>query len=192
VLTIKWCSLLDDITFGPNGIPLNTSGQPIASGGNVARTEQYSYAWLLRRPKAGNKEAVDLTVVVYSQRVVSGIQTGNETAYAVQVNAAQPNLVTVQWNPAAGVLQPQIAEGGWILDISQGPGQGAGNTKPFMPGNAKFYRVVGIGDITSAGGINSMTLELAYAMPTNATAIVVMDRVVEVIECGDSWRSWSN
>jgi prepilin-type N-terminal cleavage/methylation domain-containing protein len=192
---LTYCTFLDELTFGSNGQPLNTSGGPLSPTTLAARSATVSYAWLLRRPMAGTKSICDLTVVIYSQRSLGtgALTGGQEIAYAIQVNGVQPNLITVLWNPAAGVLQPQIGEGGWILDITKGPKDAAGNQ---LPGNARFYRVVNIGDVRSvtvgATTFQAIDLELANSMPTSANTIAVVNNVVEVIECGDSWRSWNN
>jgi hypothetical protein len=197
--TLKWCSLLDDITFLPNG-------QPSTSGGSVERAGSYSWAWLLRRPRAGIKSVCELTVVVYEQRALSTtVKLGaKEQAYAVTVNATQPNVITLSWNPAAGQVQPQVREGGWILDATAGPPKPNPNPKLpplFTPGNAAFYRVVSVGDINVGATSSSIDVELAAPMrdlfspmqgPALNRTVVVMDGVAEVIDCGTGWRSWSN
>jgi prepilin-type N-terminal cleavage/methylation domain-containing protein len=190
VAMLSYCTLLDEITFGTNGQPVSIDGGPVTAGTFVDRGRTVSYAWLLRRPMAGAKTICDLTVVIYNKRPSTGAAAGQELAYTIQVNATQPNMVTVTWNPGAGIPQPQIIEGGWILDITPGPVDPT--TKLKSPGNAKFYRVVSMSDITVAGANQSMDLELANPMPATANTIAVMNGVVEVIECGDSWRSWNN
>src|SRR5262249_8785241 len=60
----RWCPLSDDITF-------NEDGTPSSSTGAVQRENRYTWAWLLRRPKANDATVVDVTVVVYSGRSVT-------------------------------------------------------------------------------------------------------------------------
>jgi hypothetical protein len=208
---LKTCTLLDDITFAPNGQPAG-----LGTTGFFTRTPSpaVSWAWMLRRPKTGVATVSDLTLVIYNQRAqnINGIQTGaRESLYTVIVNS--PTALDVVWSPAAGVPQPQIVDGGWILDVtSVSAVKGV-----YPPGNSKFYRVVSVGDITTGvtypgstvltGTYNKMPLELATpllstpqapfpisaaANPQVAMTIVIMDGVAEVIEVGDSWRSWSN
>jgi hypothetical protein len=197
---LKWCTLLDDVTF-------DTNGQPAINIGFVTRNPapSISYAWLLRRPKSGTPSVCDLTVVIYNQRSLGfgGIRTAaKEAVYNVTVNSPQQTVVSIQWQAGAGLPQPQITEGGWILDmtptaITQPPP----NPPLYAPGNARFYRVVSVGDIsqTVIKGVtyNLMDLELATPMPlpsnvSGLSTIAIMNDVVEVIELGDSWRSWNN
>jgi prepilin-type N-terminal cleavage/methylation domain-containing protein len=221
---LKWCTLQDDIAFGTNGQPVPlVPGNPNTFTRNPSPS--ISYAWLLRRPKQGVQTVVDMTVVVYNQRsfAFGAIATSaREAVYTVVLNV--PNIaaptpttsVTIIWQPSAGIPQPQIVDGGWVLDMTPNP---VANSNPptFLPGNAKFYRVVSVGDIVvgqtipglGAGLYNMMPLELASpvqftpappiqvpALPAAAQnqvmVFALLDGIVEVIEGGDSWRSWSN
>jgi hypothetical protein len=203
---LQWCTLLDDVTF-------DTNGQASTSLGFVTRNPapSISYAWLLRRPKNGIPTVCDLTVVVYNQRGLGfgGIRTSaKEAVFNATVNASgspTSTSVTVYWQPGAGVPQPQINEGGWILDMTPFPVQLQPPPSPpsyTAAANAKFYRVVSTGDIyqTVINGVtnNAMDIELATPMPVPASPlsayslIAVMNDVVDVMELGDSWRSWNN
>jgi hypothetical protein len=189
----KWCTLLDDISFASNGTPALDSGA-------VDRKPTYSWAYMMRRPKAGIRSAVDVTVVVYNQRSLNfAFRLGaKEQAYSCQVSATQPNLVTLTWG--AGQIMPQVQEGGWILDATPQVVVVGKNNK-YLPGNAAFYRVVSISDVTTVGVNQQVDIELAQPLrgwprpagqlPANPT-IVVLNGVAEVIESGDSWRPWSN
>src|SRR5439155_21048399 len=111
------CSLLDDITFA-------TTGQPSFAGGSVDRGGSYSWAWLLRRAKAGNKSVCSITVVVYVQRPLgTGVQlAAREVAYCsfFTSGAGQPNLITLTC-AAGSAPTPQIREGGWNFDMTTRP-----------------------------------------------------------------------
>jgi len=216
----RYCGLLDDITFDPAPtpaapIPPSPNGTPwIPTGGSVEREDRYTWAYMLRRPRAFATSVVDCSVVVYSGRPLSVL---GETAYAVdftvnQINPAstppfQPspgttnNIVNLTWgagtsNPTLG--HPNIRNGSWILDATVlEPG---GIPDP----HGTFYRVVNITDT----GSNSATLELQTNIRQNSApnatgqypppgtiyplagngVLIVMENVVEVFEKGSGWR----
>jgi len=211
---LSWCTSLDDIAFGPNGQPA-----VLATTNSFTRNPSpaISYAWMLRRPKTGIDSVCDMTLVVYNQRSLGlgGIQTSaRELTYTIVVDPNSPTTAKVVWDPT--VPQPQILDGGWILDMTASTKNANTGVYP-TPCNAKFYRVVNVGDITTGvtfagsayltGTYNSIPLELATPLqftpqapftitagppPVVGMTIAVMDAVIEVIECGDSWRSWNN
>jgi hypothetical protein len=198
------CVLLDDITFGPNGLPAPTNGY-------VDRGGSYSWAWLLRRPRAGNKTVCTVTVVVYTQRSLgTGIKlAGKEAAFggSFPLGFGQPNTVRLTWN--AGAVPPQVKEGGYVFDMTPGPR--SANPGPWTPGNANFHRVVTVSDTQTqvVGGVTQNYLDLELATPIqwpaawvapvagdayrgNGPLIAVLDNVVEVFDMGAGWRAWSN
>jgi hypothetical protein len=185
--TLLWCTLLDDIAFDTNGIPS-------AAGGSVERAGKYSWAWLLRRPKTGVKTSCDMTIVVYEQRSLStGVRGAvKEFDFAATWSAARPNVVTLQW--PAGTAPPQVREGGWILDATPVFKPGTNPPKHTSQGHAKFYRVVSVGDLAG----NTVEIELdksvqnAADFTLNPARFVVLEGVVEVFECGTTWKSSNN
>jgi hypothetical protein len=185
--TMLWCTLLDDITFDPTGIPS-------AAGGSVERAGKYSWAWLLRRPQTGVKSCCEMTIVVYEQRSLSTGLRGavKEHDFAATWNAARPNVITLQW--AAGTARPQVKEGGWILDATPVFKPGTNPKVHTSQGHAKFYRVVSVGDLIG----NTVEVELdksvqnAADFTINTPLFVVLDGVVEVFECGTTWKSSNN
>ena len=71
--------LTDDMVFDQNGIPAG-----LANGG-LERQGNYSWAYMLRRPRTAFGGVVDVTVVVYVGRAVYGLTTnGGETLCARQ------------------------------------------------------------------------------------------------------------
>src|SRR5207248_706490 len=148
---VNYCVLTDDITFG-------TDGQPSLAGGSVDRGGSYSWAWLLRRPKAGNRSICNITVVVYTQRSVgTGVPlSARELACGPlpasvnnppkAFNPLTPTLVTLTWQ-AGSTLQPQVREGSWIFDMTPGPVvpavlPGPVTVQQWTVGNANFHRIV--------------------------------------------------
>jgi type II secretory pathway pseudopilin PulG len=197
-LTLTNCTLLDDIYFGTNGAPANPNNLQPTVPGSVERAGKYSWAWLLRLPRAGVPNLCDVTVVVYESRNLSSgnlIATVPEFKYTASLNAAQSNVVT--FNLPAGTPPPPLKEGGWILDVTQvlnnnNPAQLTANC------NAKFYRVVNVGDLVTAGTGQTVDIELATNYQrgnnpsTTAATFLVLQDVVEVMELGQLWKAWNN
>jgi prepilin-type N-terminal cleavage/methylation domain-containing protein len=178
---LKFCTLPDDITFGPNG-------QPSLASGGIERTGAVSFAWMLQRPKAGIPSACNMTVVVFNQRSLStGVRTSaKEVAYPNCVfDPAQPNLLTLTWG--AGRPIPLVKEGGYVLDATP---SFVGSPAKVGPGFATFYRVATVGDF----GSSSVQIELGKPMQGTNTlrTIVIMDGVTEVLDCGLGWKAGSN
>jgi hypothetical protein len=186
-LRLKSCTLLDDITF-------NTNGTPAANAGSVERAGKYSWAWLLRRPRAGLKSLCEMTVVVYEQRTLSaGNRLGaTETVYTTSWTPARANAITL--TIPAGTVPPAVREGGWILDATPVL---AASGKYSSKSHAKFYRVVSIGELQPIAGGNTIDLELAtpvvdFTAATNAARFIVLNDVAEVFECGQVWKAWNS
>jgi prepilin-type N-terminal cleavage/methylation domain-containing protein len=190
---LKWCSMLDDITFGTDGKPYLQTGT-----GYIERAGAFTYAWMLQRPKAGNAQCCNASVLVYHQRPISsaGLLSSKEVAYpnsvidALNNGAEGPpkhNLVTLTWS--SGTPAPKVSEGSWVLDL--GP-----KVSAKVPPLATFHRVVSVGDTTTLNGANALPIELAqplrFYQGTPPHTIVTMDGVAEVIDCGPGWKSGAN
>jgi prepilin-type N-terminal cleavage/methylation domain-containing protein len=170
---LQWFSLLDDITFGPDGVPTSNA---------IQRENRYSWAYLVRRPRYLDPSVVEMTVAVYDRRPLqlsgtSFVPTG-ETAYSVVFNPAV-SLNTVNLVYANGLQKPALRPGGWILDATP------------LPGHGYFYRVVSVSDPVVVNGQPAVTVELQNNVrtPENTsipvfTQAVVMDSLAEVFERG--------
>ena len=159
---IKWCCLLDDMTFGA---PLD--GTPHPSGLTlIQRNERYSWAYLLRMPSAtAAPPIVNMSVVVYNGRQLQGTSGGvaDETAYTAVLTA--PNLISLTW---AG-QKPNIRKGGWVLDA----------TVTSDPPRGYFYRVA---DVVETGPTTLNLETQTNLLETGASVIVIMQNVVEVFD----------
>jgi len=158
----QWFSILDDITFGPNGMA--------APGSTLTRTNRYSWAYMLQRPNYAVPSVVTMSVVVYSSRGSSG---STETPYSGLTLTQGSKIVT---NFPAGA---QIRRGSWLLDATVTSSSG-----PDPHGN--FYRVV---DITSTSS-GSVTVELQTPLRQGSSSgtMIAMDAVAEVFDKGTGWR----
>ena len=137
---------------------------------------------MLRRPRSTLKSQVDVTVVVYSGRSVSGL---GETAFGPVT--FDPSLTTVTL--AYSGVKPPIRAGSWVLDATMvNTTTGAADPYGF------FYRVVSVTD--DAIVPNQIWLELEKPPKTNHVTspltphtgpLVVLENVVEVFEKGPGW-----
>jgi hypothetical protein len=146
----------------------------------LARDPRYTYAYMVRRPIAGNPSSFDVTVVVYAGRSLSTVMGSFEEVACNQTVFTQGSTqVTVPFGlPGLQPQRPAIKPGGWILDATMV--DTAGNSNP----QGYFYRVVDVID-----NVGSLTLELQS--PARLTTVVggqgmlvYLDNVAEVFEKG--------
>jgi hypothetical protein len=148
----RWCSLLDDISF-------QTNGTPDQSAGGVTRYGQYTWAWLLRQPLAGDSNVVEAWVVVYRGR--STDMAHGETTYP----ASGTSLDTAVTVTGTGLA---LRTGTWVLDTTPAA-NGA------VPGY--FYRVT---DYSVDTANNQTILQLDSPLRSNVTALTLLEDVAEV------------
>jgi hypothetical protein len=191
---VQWCCLLDDITFDKNGTP-------DMSTGSVQHTYEYSWAYLLRRPKNSVPSVVEMWVVVYQHRPLllhgnSALlnQGGDETFYSAVVRT--PKLVTLTWPNLKS--PPAVRPGSWILDCSATPNPTDNRSQP---GNARFYQVVGVTENLGSTDVE-VDSPIMGPPPSTPTPVLwnvgdvslappnrfaVLDGVVQVVYKGTNW-----
>jgi prepilin-type N-terminal cleavage/methylation domain-containing protein len=197
---MKWCTLMDDINFGVDGTPY------LLPNGFVDRRGDFSWAWMVQRPKSGNASCCNMSVVVYNQRPLSGagLLSGKEVAYTSFVDPGNQaagetqryTLVTLTWPRKGGTPAPQLSVGNWVLDMTPDS-----NNVPV----GTFHRVVSVGDVavyTPNPTLVSMPLELGQPLRNIVITstggrrgnrnLITMDGVSEVLDCGPAWKSGSN
>jgi prepilin-type N-terminal cleavage/methylation domain-containing protein len=172
-------ALPDDLTFDPNN---NWAAGPGGTTlGSVQRDGRYSYAYLMRRPRARVTSVVDVAIVVYSGRLLS---SSTESAYVVTGQDA--NSVTLGYTGD----RPAVRRGTWLLDVtselsSANPNATErDNAMRYGPVHGNFYRVVNVTDSSST----ELTVELEPTIKGTVKQMVVMENVVEVIQKGTDWR----
>jgi prepilin-type N-terminal cleavage/methylation domain-containing protein len=183
-LAQRWFSLLDDIRFVDGGTPDLGSGQ-IKYDGN------FTWAYLLRRPRAAVPSVVDASVVVFNQRPLApaaGLNPREATYDRANFDTTR-NVITLSWG--GGALQtaaPQVRPGSWVLDVTIAPPLATG-----LPGrpHGYFYRVTEV----TENGANSVDLSFATTFKdfpqnqqTNAGVVIVFDGVAEVFDKGSGWQ----
>jgi prepilin-type N-terminal cleavage/methylation domain-containing protein len=170
---VRWFTLLDEMNYTPDGIPINAPTQP-------DRVPRYSWAYLCRQYQANNAPIasggnIDLWVIVYDRRTALPGSAGTlqeETAWQASFNAGS-NVARLTWT--AGGAMPQIKTGTWMLDATMSPQI-----------NGYFYRIERA-TLTNPA-TNSWEVELnmnARASASGSTGVAVLfDSVVEVFERG--------
>ncbi len=213
---LRWFAYFDDINFDKDATPLNPLGAAVKGPalGTMQRNYAYSWAYLLRRPKTSVPSIVEMWVVVYQQRplALNNRSTGgDETVWSVDPNwitSALPNSPKNVIPLVASVQSaPPLRPGSWILDCTPGPAVGPLSS----PGNARFYRVVGItNNVSKSGGTVEVEVDspiigpipppgvipagrvppwVVGAAPAVPARFAVLEGVVEVIYKGTNWLS---
>lgn len=167
-------TLLDDITF-------TEDGQADRSAGGVQREGRYTWAYMVRRVRAGVQEVppVDLTVVVYSGRLPGNDSDGGPIGERVYNNTefVSGNLVRITWTP--GVDQkPALRRGSWVLDSRLVP----------TP-QGWLYRVVSVNEVSA--NVVEAEVQQPLGGPLRSFGgsgpLVVMENVSEVFEKGTNY-----
>jgi hypothetical protein len=147
VLRNRYMVLLEDIGFGLDGTPLDSTGQYTSQTnpaglagmvGQIQRDGRYSCAIMFRRPQSYVVRQVEMQVVVYSGRSQDG--PSDEFGYMTRFVQGSTEA-TVYWNPAVGETRPRIRKNTWLLDgtmVCQQPfPNGTYNPNgPLVPDNA--------------------------------------------------------
>src|SRR5262249_19870893 len=136
--TLRWCALLDDITFISDASQAGSTylGLPCPPSGAVQRDDRYTWAYLLRPPsnKLADFGTTDLNIVVYSGRSFAGIS--QEHPFPATFDPVN-NIITLSWGAANA--PPSLKRGGWVLDATNFDST---KTPPTVPPHGFFYRVV--------------------------------------------------
>jgi hypothetical protein len=169
----RWFTLQDDITFLDNGTP-------DLSAGYLQREGRYTWAYMLRRVRAGTQTQqvpLDLTVVVYAARSPGMGATAPLGEKSYTANFVSSNLIDIAWNPATDE-KPALRRGSWVLDSRMIP----------VP-QGWFYRVTNVTDVDP----NTVEIEVQTPLggPLRAYGgtgtIVVVENVSEVFEKGTNY-----
>jgi type II secretory pathway pseudopilin PulG len=179
---LQWFSFHDDITFAEDGTPrqiaLNT----------MERSNEFTWAYLLRRPRQGEPSVVELSVVVYNKRSLAPDKVGlapEEQAFAAAYDTGR-NAILVSW-AAGAAATPAVRVGSWVMDTT--PVQVSTTPLKYSQPHAYLYRVVGVTEVSDTA------IELEVQTPLRGWAggggngtVVVMEGVVDVFEKGTGWR----
>ncbi|HXG09622.1 MAG TPA: prepilin-type N-terminal cleavage/methylation domain-containing protein [Gemmataceae bacterium] len=178
---LRWFSLLDDMDFDENGVPKNSALK------QVQRSNRYTWALMMRRPRAMDTSWVEMAVVVYSGRPLQVIQP-EPTYIGTNTDPIIFNPNSKEVTVAYTGEKPPVRKGGWILDATVTTLGPPGNRIAVPRGY--FYRVVNVTDTTTASGTPAVVLELETAprVGTNNAVLVVMEHVIEVFDEGLGWK----
>lgn len=151
-----------------------TRGAP-ASGVQVQRGAQYSWSWLLQRPRNSQRGLVNMQVVVYFKRSPTFFRGDYESVYGVTFT---PGTTRLQINYSGS--RPELVKGRWVMDATR---IDAATSSPLR--HANFYRVVSVNDETA--GSLFVELETPIRRSDNGITpyngeLVVNKNVAEVFE----------
>jgi hypothetical protein len=190
--SLYWFSLLDDIAFkndGPNS-GLAGSQVPMDNSVSVSRSNRYSYAYMLRRPRFIDPSIVDLSVVVYEKRPIQA--ASNEFVYQPPaISAAPPNNAVTGTSEVTLYYttdRPPIRKGGWILDATVVDPATLSQNPPTPSPQGFFYRVTDVTEVTTPATGIALQLDQPLRPGSAQRVIVIMEGVVEVVERGSGWR----
>jgi hypothetical protein len=185
------CSLLDGLTYAPDGTPDLING--------VAQRElRYNWLWILQKLHQNDPYTATMTVVVFDKRSHLYVPTGSEGAYTPALQDGNGNSL-VPGNSAGkppyaqigSTLvrftrgnSPPVIKGGWIADITNTtwtymepqPPDAMGNPVQPIPRtisavrNCNFYRVVSITDNVADG-----TVDMELQVPLKPDSMTIWD-----------------
>jgi hypothetical protein len=204
---LNWCTVQDDIQFVTDGPNQGLAFDPTSTQPFVYRNLNYSYAWMLRMPRAGAPNVVNVSVLVFSGRSLDLVGFGTqEQAYTAVFNAPS-NTVAIYPYPAAGATEPpSLRKGQWILDASMGQYLNPNTGTNTLSVRGFFYRIVSVDDTTTDANGNVyvnvevqtplrgwVTPDPAFrvtpiaggpAAPGQLGTVVIFDNLVEVFDDG--------
>lgn len=170
--TLRWFSLLDDVTFDDRGVPDPSTGQ-------VQREGRYSWAFTFKRGPAGGAPLA--TIVVYSQRSLqidgATLQPLGERpyqAYYLPFNAdgTPRNIVYLVWG--VGTEAPSIRRGSWIMDLTQERiPSGVASPAYYGTMHGYFYRVVNTQEVDITAFTAMLASYTPYMLPPAGASSVL-------------------
>jgi hypothetical protein len=184
---IEWFTLLDDISYGSNGLPSGPLNPQNPTLTLIERTGKFSWAYLLRRANYAYSDGVDHTVVVYSDR--SQATLGENSYYVDFVQYTVPgsippqplaasaggvpnNVVVIPLNQLqlTGQEKPRIRPGNWILDatvISNDPSRLPNSPQIWPDPHGFFYRVVNVSETNGQDAFGNPSQLLILELQTS-------------------------
>lgn len=173
----RWFTLDNDASFAPNGAPELVFGL-------VPRERQYSWAYVLKRPRFKEPRVAECTIVVFRRRPLIGpndetVLTG-PAAYQGRIFTRGETTASVLWTPSLA-LRP----GFWIFDataLDQASAQNRGLVSPLF--NGYFYQVVHVSDPVRVGSEIKQDFEISRPAKDHGYFGVLFNGIVHVIEKG--------
>lgn len=164
----RYCTLMDDMEFAPDGTPADRDGTAVsASGQNIFRQGRYSWAALLQKPDNSNPSVVNLKVLVFDRRPV-GVDSVDAELSFTPANPVTVGDTTIDL-PAAIDTVP-LRAGGWLFDgtvIDPVPANQFANPNAGTGiRNGNFYRVKSVADI--GGTVTRVELQTPIVRPTGS------------------------
>lgn len=182
-LKLRWFSLTDGIDFNDNGLATSPD-----AGVTIQREARYTWAYMLRRPRAYVASEVEMSIVVYNGRNVQ--LPPQELTYHLAQGSQGDTFIILSWDPNLGQSDPALRKGMWLLDASPTTGSPSDAFAVHGPMHSYFYRIVGV--TPSPVQPNTIYLEvdtpLRADMTSGQAGLVIMDNVIDVFEKGTGWK----
>jgi hypothetical protein len=194
----RWYTLEDEVTFTASGLAVSNPAE---------RERRISWAYLWRRPVWQDEGVVDVSLVLYSNRMIAGLGNSNGTAntgniFRQEFKAGGPAgaFAGTTWTNRAFIknsrqaalnwTSPQLAQavqpGYWVLDATM-----LDNNSPLGDNqwhlNGYFYQITNVGDVDANG---QQTIELDRPARADGYVAVIPLGVVDVIEKSDGRRPY--
>ena len=165
-LTVRACSMMDDITFDQAGAPDTLSG----SAGGVVREGAFNWCAVVQRPNNANRYVADFKVLVFHTKGLYGghVPGTNSTGAEVIITGAQlasANAGGTQVALNVPIANLPIRSGSWIMDGSNAT-------------VANFYRIQSITELTPTATI----LELDTPLKSNVTQLYIIRGLADVFD----------
>ena len=171
----RWFTLDNDASFAPNGAPELVAGL-------VPRERQYSWAYVLKRPRFTEPRVAECTIVVFRRRPLIG---PNETVLTGP--AADQGRIFTRGETTASVLwTPSLAlrPGFWIFDATALDLASARKLGLVSQFNGYFYQVVHVSDPVRVGSEIVQEFEISRPAKDHGYVGVLFNGIVHVIEKG--------
>jgi hypothetical protein len=195
---LRYCSLLDDMTYTESGVP-------VVTGGFVERAGRYNWSAVLQLPSTGIATVADLKILVYDGRAPFFQPATSETDYPGW-DEATPNATTPPATTAGAAVPPNpryalVVPGATTLVLKfaadqPGPTLGKGRWVALYSNNATklltFHRVVSVTETAETRNLPGPTQMTVYtcelqtpvsaAHSTLGTTAIVFAGLAEVFE----------
>jgi len=175
----RWFTLDNDASFAPNGAPELVAGL-------VPRERQYSWAYVLKRPRFTEPRVAECTIVVFRRRPL--IWPNDETVLTGP--AADQGRIFTRGATTARVARrlrdPPLAlrPGFWIFDATALDLASARKLGLVSQFNGYFYQVVHVSDPVRVGSEIVQDFEISRPAKDHGYVGVLFNGIVHVIEKG--------
>lgn len=173
---LRFCTLLDDLTYDQTGTGAPTASVPVERGG------KYNWLAIVQRPENTAPNIANMTILVFDGRAPGYATPNGEAVYVPTTCSGTALKFTYPTVPG----RPPINKGRWIALHTYDP---ATTANPKQTNKLTFFRVVSVNDETT----RQLDIELQTPIssdqdittlvpPTQTTRVIVFTGLSEVFE----------